>query len=203
MTMNRREFFQTSTLFLAGSVCVGASLYTVKPTRPFRVQKIFLESWDAENVWEDSPRTTSFVQKKLESLLRNPCDGLLLVPGGRCHVGWMNKIVLEANNFDLKVFIPVCLTYNFLSNVRTAIPLSHKTGVLQSIEGSPVNNGGFLLLDRIGDVFGLVLYDSSRCLWTGFVSSVIDVIQNAESSMNDSRLMTAKWLDRVLLRGHN
>jgi len=198
--MNRREFFQTSALFLTGSVCAGTSLCSAKRTIPFRAQKIFLESWDAENVWEDSPRTTLFVRKKLEVIRRNACDGLLLVPGGQGGSGWMNKIVREANSFDLKVFVPAGLTCNFFRNIRAVTPLSHRAGVLQSIDGSPVDNGGFLLLDGIGDVFGLVLYDSSRCRWTGFALPAVDFRQNIESSENDSRLMTAKWLDRVLFR---
>jgi hypothetical protein len=167
---------------------------------PFRAQKIFLESWDAENVWEDSPRTTSFVRKKLEFIRLNACDGLLLVPGGRGHLGWMNKIISEADDFDLKIFVPAGLTRDFLNNIRVETPLSHRTGVLQSMDRKPIDHGGFLLLDGIGDVFGLILYDSSRCLWTGFASPAIDFIQDTESYVNDSRLMTAKWLDRVLRR---
>ena len=189
--MNRREFFQTSTLFLAGSVCAGASLRSAESTIPFRAQKIFLKSWDAENSW----------QQKLKNISRSRCNAVLLIPGGRSvsSVG-IKKMVSEACRFDLKIFVPSPFTRDCFANTRTIIPLVYEKEILQSVASKPANNGGFLLLDRIGEVFGLVLYDSSRCLWTSFALPTVDFVQHTESSVNDARLLTAKWLDRVLQR---
>jgi len=190
--MNRREFFQTSSLFLAGSVCVGASLHSAKPANLFRAQKVFLESWDAENCW----------QEKLKNICRNRCNAVLLVPGGRgvSSVGFQS-IVPEACRFDLKVFVPTHFSRESFANIRTVTPLSHERGILQCVDRNPTGNSGFLLLDRSNEVSGLILYDSSRCLWTGFAPPASDFVQPAESSVSDSRLLTAQWLDHVLRRG--
>jgi len=187
--MNRREFFQTSTLFLAGSVCVGASPCSAKPTVAFRAQKVFSESWAIEN----------FGQKKLPDIYRNRCNAVLLVPGGRSVSSAVIKtMVSEASRFDLKVFVPTHFSRDMFANVRTITPLSHEGAVFQSVNRNSAGNGGFLLSDRLGEVFGLVLYDSSRCLWTGFAPPAVDFVQTTESSMCESRLLTAKWLDYVL-----
>ena len=199
--MNRRDFCLTAGSLLAGAaLCSAATCYCEGRSARFRAQKVFLESWDAENVWKDSPQTASFVRKKLEIIRRNAYNGLLLVPKGRGVSGWMNKIVREADDFNLKVFVPVCLTRGFFRNIRAVTPLSYRTGVLQSTDGISHENDGLLLLNGIGDVFGLVLYDSSRYLWSGFALPASGFGQNTESGVNDSRLMTAKWLDHVILR---
>jgi len=190
--MNRREFFQTSTLFLAGSVCSGASLRSAEPMIPFRAQKVFPESLNIENCR----------QKQWKDISRNRCNAVLLMPGSRSvsSIG-IKKWMSEACRFDLKIFVPTHFSRDFFAHIRTITPLSYEREILQSVNGKPVGNGGFLLLDRIGDVSGLVLFDSSRCLWTGFAPPAVGVVQHTESCVNGSRLMTARWLDNVLFRG--
>jgi len=193
--MNRREFCQASALLLAGSVCAGVSVRSEECTTRFRAKKIFLESWESENVWMDSPRTASFVRNKLESIRRSGCNGLLLVPGSHAVSRWIEKIVSEANRFDLKVFVPAYLGSDCFRKARTSISLSYESGILQAIDGRPADNGGFLLGDGANDLLGLVLYDSSRCLWTGFTPYSSGLVQDPEYSVNDSRLIAARWLD--------
>jgi len=198
--MNRREFCQATALFLTGSACAGATPHSEERTPRFRAQKIFLEAWDAENVWKNSPRTTSFVRKKLKSIRYNGCNSVILVPGCHAVSGWAQKIVSAADGFNLKIFVPARLDRDCFGKARTSIPLSHKTGILQTIDGRPADNGGFLLLDGADDSLGLVLYDSSRCLWTGFAPYRIDLVQDAECNTNASRLTAARWLDRAFSR---
>ena len=196
--MNRREFCQTTALLFAGSLYVNGSSQSGKRTASFRAQTVFLESWDAENVWQDSPCPSSLVRTKLEFVCRNGCNGVLLVPGRRVVTGWKAQIVSEASRFDLKVFVPICLNRYFFSKIRATLPLSHEAGILQDTD-RPAESGGFLLSDKKSDVFGVVLYDSSRCRWTGFALSDVDCRHNSEHSESDSRLAAARWLDYVRL----
>ena len=190
--MNRREFFQTATLFLAGSVCAGASVQSAEPTIPFRAQKIFPESWNTEDCW----------QEKLKNVSRNRCNAVLLMSGSlSVSSAGIKKIVTEARRLNLKVFFPTHFTRNCFSNTQTIVPLSYEREILQSVASKPAGNGGLLLLDRLGEVFSLVLYDSSRCLWTGFVPPTVDFVQHTEYGVKNARLLTAKWLDHVLQRG--
>ena len=182
--MNRREFCQTTALFLAGSMCAGTSLRSEEQKTRFRAQKVFLESWDAENVRE-----------KVACVRRSDCNALILVPGSLVLSERTQKIASEADRLGLKTFVPARLSRDCFRKVRTPIPLSHETGVLQTIDGRPTDNGGFLLLDGVANLLGLVLYDSSRCLWTGFAPYRIGVVQNSEYNANDSRLVVARWLD--------
>ena len=202
--MNRREFVQTSALFLAGSVCAGVPAHSRERLPRFRAQKVFFEFWNAENVWENSPHAPLSVQRKLECVRRSDCHALILMPdgrnsGGRSPARWMDKIVPAATLFDLNVFIPACLTRDFFDKICTIRPLSDEKGFLQSTEGKPAENGGFLLLNRTDEAYGLVLYDSSRCLWSGFSSSGLGFTQDAGLCENDSRLFSARWLDRAFL----
>jgi len=196
--MNRREFCQTATLLLAGSMGAGASLRSKERKSCFRAQKVFMESWESENVRENFPHAASFVRNKLELLRREGCNGLILIPGCRPLSGWVEKIQSEAEHFGLTVFVPVRYSGDFFSKVQKSIPLSLDSGILQNGDGKLADNGGFLLLNGDNDVFGLMLYDSSRCVWTVFKSSAVDV-QTAEHSANASRLLAARWLDQARL----
>jgi len=187
--MNRREFCQTTALFLAGSVCTGSSLRSEEPAIRFRAQKIFLESWEAENNWH----------KKLGSIYHNGCHAVLLVPGGRkVSSEEVEKIVSEASRFDLKVFVPTGWTHDLLSQTSVIHPLSHRAGILQVIDSRPMDNGGFLLMDRSDISFGLILYDLSRCRWSGFAALNVGLRHHSGNCEYDSRLVTARWLDHVL-----
>ena len=202
--MNRREFVQAAALFLAGSACAGVPVCSCERVSRFRAQKVFLESWDAEDVRNNSPQTLSWMRKKLECAQHKNCDALILIPrggspSGRNPARWMDKIVPEADFFNVKIFVPACLTRDFFDPVCTIRPLSHEKGFLQCTDGKPADNGGFLLLDRRQEAYGLVLYDSSHCLWSGFASPAADLKQDAGFCESDSRLFSARWLDRALL----
>ena len=197
--MNRREFCQTTALLFAGSIGAGVSLRSEERMPHFRAQKVFLESWDTESDGKNSQHTVSFVRKKLELIRREDFNGLILIPGCRGTSGWEEKIATEADRFDLKIFVPTDLPCEFFSSVQTTVPLLDEAGVLQSIDGKAADNGGFLLLNDENDVLGLVLYDSSRCLWTVFALPGIGFVRDSRYSANDSRLMTARWLDRAQL----
>ena len=114
------------------------------------------------------------------------------------------KIVSEASRFDLDVLVPASLDSELYLKTGTAIPLSRDdslgAGTLQTIDGSPAESGGFLLLDGANDLLGLLLYDSSRCLWTSFVPHGNYVVQNSEYGTNDSRLAAARWIDLCLAK---
>ena len=184
--MNRREFCRTATLIFAGSVCTGVALRREDRTTRFRAQKVFLQSWDVDNV-----------RKKLESICANGCNGLLLVPERRSCLRWKKLIESEANRLGLTVFVPACLTNKFLRQVQTVAPLAYESGILQHIDGKPADNGGFLLLDKSGNAFGLILYDSSRCLWTGFTLSSAGAVRDTIYDVNSSRLVAARWIDQA------
>jgi hypothetical protein len=186
--MNRREFCQTATLFLAGSVCAGVSLHSEKRTARFRVQKIFLESWDAENVLVDSPQAASFVRQKMCAIRNNGCNGVILVPGCRIATLRIKTIVSEARSLDLKVFVPADIPRDVFVNMRSCAVLSDEA----------VSDEGFLLVDEGNDVQGLVLYDVSRCMFTAFALPEASFGWDSEFSVSDSRLATARWLDHAV-----
>jgi len=186
--MNRREFCLTSGLLLAASVCCGGLLPRKSgQTVQFRAKKIF----PAEIVWEDS----GFVHKRLEEVCRNGCNGLLLMPGHHSVPTRMERIKTEAKRFGLNVFVPVRLTSRFFQKVQTAVPLEHEAGMLQRLDGKPADDGGLLLLDGLNNVLGLVLYDSSRCHWTGFAVSDTGFVQEWERNEKASQLAAARWMD--------
>ena len=195
--MNRREFCQTVALFFAGSVCAGVPLCAEKRTTRFRAQKIFLESWDAENAGGNSSHIASFVRQKMESISGNGYNGLLLIPDQRSLLKWGKLIEAEGNRLGLTVFLPACLTNNFLRKVQTVTPLEHETGILQSITEMSADNDGILLLDRADNTLGIVLYDSSRCLWSGFVPQNAGIALDALYDANSTRLVAARWIDYV------
>ena len=189
--MNRREFFQTAALFCAGSICAGSARQGRERIPRFRAQKMFLESW------KNSTCSVSFVREKLEHASDNGCNGLLLVPD-RCSLSkWEKLITVEGNRLGLTVFSPIQLTGNFFRNIHSVAPLANETGILQNIDGIPSDNGGFLLSDRSDNVLGIVLYDSSRCLWSGFMPMNAETEQHTVCDANDSRLVVARWLDYV------
>jgi len=168
----------------------GTSLRSEERKPRFRAQKVFLESWNSGAV--------TYIRNKLELIRRDGCTGLILIPD-RSNSGWIEKIQSEADHFGLKVFVPVCFTCDFSSKIQKSVPLSCESGILQSVNGTSADNGGFLLLDGDNDVLGLVLYDSSRCLWTVFKSPAVDDVQTSEHDANASRLLAARWLDHALL----
>jgi len=196
--MNRREFCQTTALLLAGSMGVSTSRCSEKRMPCFRAQKVFLESWDAENDRNDSQRTISFVRKKMAIIRRDGADGLILMSGYRAASEWKEVIEAEAGRFDLKTFVPTVLSRALFDRIRAAIPLSEEAGVLRSIDEKSAENGGFFLLDEKSDVFGLVLCDLSRCLWSVFALSDGSLVQEAGEGADVSRLTVARWLDRTV-----
>ena len=193
--MNRREFCQTAALFFASSLCTGATLRCEERTTRFRAKKVFLESWNAENVRENSLLTAAFVQKKMEFISGHGCNGLILIPDQRSVLRWKKLIEAEGDRLGITVFLPTRLTENFLRQVLTVTPLTHEAGIFQCTGGKPADNGGFLLFDETDNVLGLVLYDSSRCLWTGFAPPDNGTVQDSAYSTNDSRLVAAQWID--------
>ena len=197
--MNRREFCQTASLFLAGSMVASASLRSEERKPSFRAQKVFLDSWNSENALKNSLHTTSFVRNKLELLRREGCNGLILIPGDRTISGGIEKIQSEAVHFGLKIFVPARFTCDFFSKIQKSIPLACELGTLQNINGTSAENGGFLLLDGDDDVLGLVLYDSSRCSWAVFKPLAVNCVQASEHDANAFRLQAARWLDNALL----
>jgi len=186
--MNRREFCLTTGLLLAGSVVrvQGYGIWDqVVMNTGFRAKKVFLESWDAEIVHKDSPQAVSFVRKRLEELHRDGCDGVLLVPGRCCASRWTQRITTEANQLGLAVFVPGRLPADLFRRVRTV---------------QRFGDDGVLLLDKSAyepdGVLGLILYDVSRCRWTGFVPGGTDCAQYPDDRENASLLAAARWLDR-------
>jgi len=182
--MNRREFCLTTGLLLAGSVCSGAvAPRSVDRPQSFRAQKVFLESCR-----EDA-------SKRLKAVHRSGCDGLLLIPG-RCSASERTEqIAAEARRLGLSVFVPARLNGGLFLQTRTIVPLARLNGELQSFDGTPTDDGGLLLLDGSGDVLALVLYDKSRCRWTGFAP--MGTLADFERATD---LVTAQWLDRQMGR---
>lgn len=182
--MNRREFCQTAGLLLAGPIySCAVTVRAEDGSNNFRIKKVFLESWDAEIVHRNSRQSAAFVRERLDAIHHDGCDGLLFFPG-RCSVSrWTKWIEPDANRLGLTVFVPACLT----------VALFRKAQTVQRI-----NDEGFLLLDGFGNGLGLILYDVSRCRWTGFMPSGVDAVQDSEHSP----LTTAQWLDFTLHRFH-
>ncbi|MDR0326660.1 MAG: hypothetical protein LBI05_00015 [Planctomycetaceae bacterium] len=174
--MNRREFCQTAALFLTGSAFAGTSLPSDESAIRFRAQKIFLES--------------------RENIRHGDCNAVLLISGGRSGADMrMTTAASEANRLGLRVFMPTSLSREFLEKTRRTVFLSDESGILQSVNRKTAGSGGLLLLDGTNNAFGLVLYDSSQCLWTGFAVPNVDRKQHTG---NDSRLIAARWIDRTL-----
>ena len=191
--MNRREFCLVAGLLLAGSARSGAVVpRSVERSQDFRAKKVFLESWDAEIVRDNA----SFVRKRLGAARNDGCDGLLLFPG-RCSTSrWTEQIEPEAARLGLAVLVPARLTGVFFRKARTVVPLAQTNGVLQSFDGIPAEDGGFLLEDKPGGVLGIILYDNIRCRWTGFVPR--GIVSESERLEVAGELMAAQWLDRQM-----
>jgi hypothetical protein len=194
--MNRREFCLTTGLLMAAPV-FGAAAVLRSDTRTvcFRAKKMFPESWATGVVPGDSLHTASVVQNQLNAIRNGGCDGVILVPGHHAGSEWMKRIKSEANRLELEVFVPAQLTRDFLRKAQTVVPLVHEEGIYQSCGKRTANEGGFLLLNTADNVFGLVLYDASRCRWTGYALSHIGVVQEAELCDQDAKLTAARWLD--------
>ena len=178
----------------------------VAPLRPgqrsvrFRAKKVFLDSWATGIVRGDACHTASFVQNRLNDIRNDDCDGLIMIPGHRTRAEWIKQIEEEACRMELTVLVPIPLTHDFLRNVQTVIPIVYEEGTFQSCDRITANEGGFLLLNGENHVFGLVLYEASRCLWTGFTSSDARIVQNGIVQdgawcEQDSKLTAARWLD--------
>jgi hypothetical protein len=173
-------------MFLAGSMCASTLVRSGEHAARFRTQKIFL---DAENNF----------QVKLADISHSGCHAAILIPGSRdVSPVEVERIAVEACRFDLKILVPTCLSCDLLGKTGTILPLSHEAGVFQHINGKPTDDGGFLLLDKNNEPHGLVLYDSSRCRWSGFAAPRDGFRKNIEESESGSRLMIARWLDQVL-----
>jgi len=200
--MNRRDFCQTAGLLMAAPVfgfdhAWGREVPLRSETHPqdFRARKVFLEAWNAEFVRKHSLIAASFVRHQMLALRREGCNALILMPKRGSAAGWMHHITSEADRFGLAVLVPAQWPRTFLCEVQTVIPLMQDAGILQSTNGQVTDNGGFLLLNGQDSVCGLVLYDSSRCLWTGFTSSAVAHVRDAEWCDHDSQLAAARWID--------
>lgn len=211
--MNRREFLHaTSAMTLTAGllptipVIGGTSSGGVAEVRPiarivrFRAKKVFLDSWATEIVRWDSFHAASLIQDRLNAIRNDGCNGLILVPGRCASAEWLKQIETEAGHLELTVLVPTQLTSDFFDKAQTVVPLAHGEEIFQSCDRRTANEGGFLLLNAADNVFGLVLYDTSRCRWTGFVSSDVgfareSIEQNAESCELNSKLTAARWLD--------
>ena len=171
--MNRREFCLTIGLLLAGHVCDGAETAHAKAClKDFRAEKVFLES-----------RDTEIVRNRLKEIRGDGCDAVLLIPG-RCSASkWPEQIEAEANRLELRVFVPACLSVDLFHRVRA---VRH------------FDDGGILLLDGLSGVLGLILYERSRCRWTGFVPSNVGCVRGSVPSENISPMDVARWLDRQI-----
>jgi hypothetical protein len=176
--MNRREFCQTAALFLTGSAFAGSSWQSEESAIRFRAQKVFLES--------------------RENIRQCDCNVVVLIPGGRSGTSArMATAASEAYRLGLRVFVPTSLSHEFLAKTRRTVFLSDESGIIQSIDRKTTDNGGLLLLDDADNAFGLILYDPSQCLWTGFAVPCADR-QSTEDVGNDSRLIAARWIDYAL-----
>ena len=107
----------------------------------------------------------------------------------------MERVAAEASRLELTVLVPTQLTRDFLDKAQTVIPLAQEEGFLHCCDEKAASDGGFILLNSENDVFGLVLYDVSRCHWAGYASSDVGVIQNVEPCGQNSKLTAARWLD--------
>jgi len=200
--MNRREFCLTTGLLMAvlpvlrpnnafgGTIGLQPSTRSVR----FRAKKVFLDSWSTGIVHGNS-HIVSFVQNQLNAIRIGGCNGLILVPGRCTRLEWMKQITTEANRMELTLLIPTPLTRDFFDKTQTVVPLAHEEGIYQCCDEKAANEGGFLLLNATDNVFGLVLYDASRCHWTGYASSDAGVVQKVEWCEHDSKLTAARWLD--------
>jgi len=171
--MNRREFCLITGLLLAGSACGGvAAVRTEEHLQNFRAKKVFLESCDAD-----------VVGKQLEAIRRDGCDGVLLIPG-RCSLSrWLERIDTEVSLLGLAVFVPARLSADLFRRV---------------LKVRRFDDDGVLLLDGPSGILGLILYDRSRCRWTGFVPSGGDFVRDSEYRENAVQLLVARWLDRTM-----
>jgi hypothetical protein len=134
-------------------------------------------------VHRDSRQSAAFVRKRLEAIHREGYNGLLLFPGRYSVSRWTQWIEPDAHRRGLTVFIPAPLT----------VPLLRKAHSVQRIDDE-----GFFLTDEFGGGLGLILYDRSRCRWTGFLPSGIEIVHDPEHAP----LTTAQWLDFTLHRLH-
>ena len=225
--MNRRDFCFSLGAAVAGGLAVlgdpasgdavASSLCGTADQRAlrFRAKKVFLESWNS-----DGNTAASFVRNQLNDIRRDGCNGLILVPGRDSCTAWTQLIVSEASRMELTTLVPVRLTRDFLREVSRVFPLAQEKGILSGIttsfrDGQASCDGGFLLVNGSDSVFGLVLYDPSRCLWTGFglwtgfaesgnalslnTTSRVERCDNADWRDADSQLTAARWIDHVRL----
>ena len=226
MTMNRRDFFRaTGSMTLAGgaiTLTAGAMTPTDGPLMAlpasgdvaspqpeassvgFRAKRVFLDSRTAGIVRGDSFHAASFaatsaitLQNRLNAVRRDGCNALILVPGPCSTSEWMKQIETEASRLELTVLVPAQLTRDFLREAQTVVPLAHEEGIFQRCDGRVTNEGGFLLWNGTDGVFGLVLYDASRCLWRSFASSDAGLMRNDKLREQNPKLTTARWLDRT------
>ena len=198
--MNRREFCLTAgllatTSFFGNVVALPIEERSHDHSALFRAKKVFPESWASEIDGVDSLQTGALVRKRLNYIRREGCDALILAPNQRSFLTLENMIETEATRLGLSVFVPTRITRDFLSEARTAVPLVCEKGIMQCLDGRATDDGGFLLTNGSDNIFGIVLYDSSRCLWTGFVSTGISPVRRGNGSESDSKLIAARWID--------
>ena len=201
--MNRRDFCLTAGLLattpLIGGLCCSAAGAITQRNNPasFRAKKVYLDSWAAGIACGDASRAMSFVRQQWHELRSDNCNAVILVPGRHSRAGWLKLVETEANRLGLAVFVPTRLTRDFFRDAATVVPLTHEKGRLQSQVTWATDNGGLLLVNQSNGIHGLVLYDASRCLWTGYATSGVACVTDSKCQDDASKLTVAQWLDHT------
>ena len=199
--MNRREFcFSLGAAVGSGVAVFGGHVVSApvvggtfalsadEHSFRFRAKKVFLDSWNTE-----------ILRDHASNVRRDRCDALVVVPG-RCSCSrWIKQIVSEANGLRLTVLVPTQTTCDFFREAQTVIPLANDGNTLLNASGNAANDGGFLLVNKVESVFGLVLYDASRCLWSSYASSDVAHVQDARWCYQDTQIVAARWIDMMRL----
>ncbi|MDR2756304.1 MAG: hypothetical protein LBC20_11410 [Planctomycetaceae bacterium] len=202
--VNRREFCLSMGLVLTGSASVGIpeSLYTTAKKKSFRAKKIFLQHWSNEIEYETASRQTEILRQKLIRL-RKEYDSIIVFPDNRVTLSFFDRFKREANNIGLALFVPASSDFVFPKRVNSVqfLEVSAEEIIeMETIEPANVKTGGVLF--SVPEERWLILFDSSRCLWTLFVCRNDNVIISSSiTNVRFSRLTTARILDRLLTNG--
>jgi hypothetical protein len=216
-TVNRREFCLSMGLLLTGSVAAGiperfgTTTTTTTTTKTcFRAKKIFLQHWNDNIGGETVFRQTKLLRQKLIQL-RKEYSSIIVFPDHRVALPFLNRFRCEADKAGLALFLPapnndaISKSMNHVRFLEVSAEEIVETETVESetMESAKLKTGGVLCF--LSEEQRLILFDSSRCLWTVFVcrnnNATISAAASASSSAADtnlSRLATAHVLDRLL-----
>jgi hypothetical protein len=207
--MNRREFCFSMGLILTGSVLAkkipAGNISTGTPKmlcemtkeNRFRAKKIFLRCWLDEFGGETISRQTEILQRKLIRL-RQEFNSIVVFSGNGVAPSFFERLKSESHHIGLALFIPVPPNAVFPEQVEAVRCLeisAKKITEAETINKTIKTKTEGFLFSTTGEQ-RLILFDSSRCLWTDFVCRDDNTKFLPPTDVQLSRLATARFLDQ-------